>query len=198
MSKFVTIFSVPPLYISAYSGNVLPIKEYAETLSYYNSISNSSSENTFVLNEDPLSDLKSFIDASIEKYTKEVFNTDHKFVITQSWITKNITDQSQGIHSHPGSIISGVFYIDCPKNSGSIEFNRGKSTFEIQINKNCQNQWMSDRYSVNPETGMLLLFPSNVLHSVNKNKSNDNRYSLAFNSFPMLPVGHIDFLTYLY
>ena len=192
------MFSAPPLMVEKYSGEIKSIKEYAENLTYYESRTNSSSNNTFVLNEECLVDLKKFIQDSILQYTTKVFQTDHPFVITQSWITKNTSDSMQEIHSHPGSIISGVFYIDCPENSGCIEFNRGQSTFEIQINKDCCNQWMSDRYVMTPQPGNLFLFPSNLLHSVKKNESNQTRYSLAFNSFPMLPVGDIDFLTYLY
>ena len=198
MGAFTTMFSTPPLMVEKYSGDVKTIQEYAENISYHNSTTNYSSDNTFVLNDDVLADLKSFIEESIREYTLNVFNTDHKFVITQSWITKNSFGQSQDIHSHPGSIISGVFYVNLPKDSGCIEFNRGKSVFEMQINKNCSNSWLSDRYTVFSETGTLLLFPSNLLHSVRMNNVDQTRYSLAFNSFPMLPVGDIDFLTYLY
>ncbi len=31
--------------------------------------------------------------------------------------------------------------------------------------------------------GKLILFPSNLMHRVNENKSHKNRYSLAFNLF---------------
>ncbi len=198
MSTLTTIFSTPPLMVEKYSGDIKTIQEYAESISYHDNQNSYASDNTFVMNDDVFTDLKIFAEECIREYTLNVFNSDHKFAITQSWITKNDFGQTIDIHSHPGSILSGVFYINLPKDSGCIEFNRGKSVFEIQINKDCSNPWMSDRYRVFAETGYLLLFPSNILHSVKMNNVNQTRYSLAFNSFPTIPVGDIDFLTYLY
>ena len=198
MSELITLFATPPLLVKKYDKNLNKIVSYCDTLRYYNSHTNFSSENTFILNEPEFVDVKNFIELSLQEYVLKVFSTNHQFVITQSWVTKNLRSNSQEIHTHPGSVVSGVFYIKCPQNSGDIEFNRGKSVFEIQVNEKCQNSWISDRYTYPSKTGNLLLFPSNLLHSVRSNESEEERYSLAFNSFPTLPVGHIDFLTYLY
>ena len=198
MGSFTTMFSTPPLMEEKYLGDIKVIQEHAESISYRKSNTNFISDNSFILNDNVFVSLKNFIQNTIREYALYVFNTNHEFAITQSWITKNNSGQSQEIHTHPGSIISGVFYINLPKDSGCIEFNRGRSVFEMQIDKNCTNSWMSDRYVVSPKTGTLLLFPSNLMHSVKTNNTDQTRYSLAFNSFPMLPVGDIDFLTYLY
>ena len=43
-------------------------------------------------------------------------------------------------------------------------------------------------FEVNP--GKLVLFPSNLMHRVEENKSNANRYSLAFNLYCRGNFGH--------
>ena len=43
-------------------------------------------------------------------------------------------------------------------------------------------------YEVNP--GKLVVFPSNLMHRVEENKSDENRYSLAFNLFCKGNLGH--------
>jgi ectoine hydroxylase-related dioxygenase (phytanoyl-CoA dioxygenase family) len=46
-------------------------------------------------------------------------------------------------------------------------------------------------------SGELILFPSNLTHSVPENKADLPRISLAFNTFAKNSLGSIDSLTYL-
>ena len=45
------------------------------------------------------------------------------------------------------------------------------------------NNVNAERYCVDLEEGTILIFPSHLEHSVNENKSNQNRYSIAFNFY---------------
>ena len=65
--------------------------------------------------------------------------------------------------------MSGVYYVDAPKNSGDL-------IFEYWV-----SQYHQERWRVSPETGKFLLFPSGLKHRVLKNLTNDARICISFN-----------------
>ena len=67
-------------------------------------------------------------------------------------------------HRHSGASQAGVFYIKTSENCGCIEFR-----YEDQL------------VSIEPYSGLLLLFPPNLEHQVLANNSNEDRITLAFN-----------------
>ncbi len=69
-------------------------------------------------------------------------------------------------HSHDegNEIYSAVYYVDVPENSGNLIIIENKNEVEIQ-----------------PNAGMLVLFPPNLVHHVTKNNSNESRLSLGIN-----------------
>jgi ectoine hydroxylase-related dioxygenase (phytanoyl-CoA dioxygenase family) len=54
---------------------------------------------------------------------------------------------------------------------------------QIQFRKKSKEGW--DEWSVNSQTGKMVLFNSNVEHAVGENNSNDDRISLAFNLYTL-------------
>jgi uncharacterized protein (TIGR02466 family) len=87
-------------------------------------------------------------------------------------------------HTHGTSLFSGVFYLKCPENGGDI-------VFYNDFSRDTENGAYTDElkkafglyptYSYTPTVGSILLFPSTFLHSVDENKSNENRVSVSFN-----------------
>ena len=65
-------------------------------------------------------------------------------------------------------VYAGVLYLQVPKNSGEI-------MFQHPLAKN------SSLYKVMPVNNQLIIFPGYLTHSVDVNKSNDVRISIAFN-----------------
>ena len=53
------------------------------------------------------------------------------------------------------------------------------------------NEYNAQQYAINPQNGLILLFPSEVWHQVNTNKSDKTRYSLAFNVMPVGVFGDV-------
>ena len=88
--------------------------------------------------------------------------------------------ESTGWHDHKErSELSGVYYPHVPDNSGDIHFRKkiGDETFEWEIKS---------------QTGKLILFDSNIEHSVPENKSKEKRISIAFNLFSLpLKIGSV-------
>jgi uncharacterized protein (TIGR02466 family) len=91
------------------------------------------------------------------------------------------------LHIHREAILSGVFYLSRPDDSGSIVFHDPRPgtlfsrPFGLGVNK-----WSELRMS--PPTGTMMLFPNWMEHSVEPNLSDQRRYSIAINAiFPMRP-----------
>ena len=89
------------------------------------------------------------------------------------WFNATKTGESTGMHNHiEKAIVSGVFYLQVPDNSGNLCFKSGKN----------------NELEVETKTGQIIFFPSELDHYVHENKSDKMRISLAFNcyKFPLI------------
>ena len=155
------------------------------------------SKNTYVLNLKQLKKLKQKIENKIKIYVRDhlKINQKCKFYITNSWIMEHEKNDYAQSHIHSNSILSGVLYIITPSNSGNLNFHSDKhntsflgSTLKLEYDSynilNC-NQW-----TISIEEGLIVLFPSNTLHSTEKCYSDQKRYCLAFNVFVKGKLGN--------
>ena len=139
---------------------------------------------------DKLPSLKNKIYISCMKYIREVIlvkeNAD--FYFQNSWIVRHGKNDYAQEHSHSGSIISGVYYIDVPADDGDIFFSKDSShvnTFHSNINFDYsgENDISNKKVKFITRNGLLILFPSHIFHSTSKTLLDKYRYSLAFNMF---------------
>jgi len=95
--------------------------------------------------------------------------------INEFWFNISKPGESTGWHDHKNrSLLSGVYYLKVPDNAGNINF-REKNGDQF-------HEW-----EIRSQTGKMILFHSNIEHSVSKNRSKDNRISIAFNLYA-LPI----------
>jgi uncharacterized protein (TIGR02466 family) len=85
-------------------------------------------------------------------------------------------------------LLSGVYYPILPKNCGNITFHKGSiytNIFHQSIRFEYEepNNITAEQYVLNLNEGTIVIFPSHLDHSVEKNNSNENRYSIAFNFY---------------
>lgn len=109
-----------------------------------------------------------------------------EFYLTRSWVYKQNTGNYAGYHRHSNSVLSGVMYFDEDPNFGNIVFTNNSNNLcdkLLQLDYTEYNEINSEIWWMKPRKNMLLLFPSNLYHSTEKNKSDKVRYSLAFNYF---------------
>jgi uncharacterized protein (TIGR02466 family) len=106
-----------------------------------------------------------------------------KLEIVCSWINLHKPGNWAHSHSHLNSIVSGVWYISTTEKTGSISFLRDNLLFgsSISFDVNDINSHNQQDYSFNPRSGDVLIFPSNLIHSVNPNLDECDRISIAFN-----------------
>ena len=89
------------------------------------------------------------------------------------WFNIARPGESTGWHDHKDrSVLSGVYYLKVPDNAGDILFRKRDKDKIVEWN-------------IRSETGKLILFHSNIEHSVKINKSNHDRISIAFNLFSL-------------
>ena len=70
------------------------------------------------------------------------------------------------VHSHDDydELMSAVYYVSVPENSGNLILHEGDK-----------------RHVINPQEGMFVFFAPDVVHEVSKNMSSDDRLSIAIN-----------------
>lgn len=109
---------------------------------------------------------------------------DRTAVISHYWINVNSRGDVNQVHIHPGSFLSGVYYISAPENSGNIHFERdAKEIYSMGIMKISGKTPVSGtNCEYPPKPGRLLVFPGWLPHSVLQSESDEPRISIAFNS----------------
>ena len=108
---------------------------------------------------------------------------DQEFIITTSWLTKLDKDMPQiNKHRHTCAFWSGVLYYD-----EKYHWNPTPLEFESPIpwsSFNFMSPTFSRHLQIQPQTGMCILFPAEIIHYTDKIQPDEVRRSLAFNIMP--------------
>ena len=159
---------------------------------------NSRTYDNYVLEHKALKNLKKDIQTKVMDYFDKVVCTNNSTpYITQSWINYTESNQYHHRHSHPNSLVSGIFYINADKNVDSVTFYKNYQDARIKLDITEYNIFSSSNCTFPVETGNLLIFRSSLEHGVKKKKGNNIRISLSFNIFIKGTVGNKNDLTEL-
>tara|TARA_B100000886_G_scaffold17870_1_gene11472 strand:+ start:1033 stop:1674 length:642 start_codon:yes stop_codon:yes gene_type:complete len=113
-------------------------------------------------------------------------NIDGKVRIYNYWININGKGAYNVEHDHPQAHFSGVYYVNCPKDSGVIVFENPfnfkafdelSSYNEEFVQKNAQHKSIY----IEPKDGLLIIFPAHLRHLVPENNTDEERISIGFN-----------------
>lgn len=102
------------------------------------------------------------------------------------WININGHHDYNLLHDHQKSVLSGVYYVDVPdENMGDLVLHRGDNAefFLKDINEMTMANALS--CAKPPKTSTFYLFPSWIKHHVERNESDKERISVAFNFVPL-------------
>ena len=157
---------------------------------------NRQSEDTYILDKPEMSRVRQFIDSKIKEYVVGIMGSDSQMIITQSWLNKNGKGEFHHEHKHPNSMISGVWYPQIHEKLPPIQF-RDSLQRDINISVKEFNHFNSATFMLPMKKGELILFPSNLQHSVPANQSDEERISLSFNTWCKGSLGNLKSLTYL-
>ena len=157
---------------------------------------NRQSKDSFILDKPEMSRVRQFIEFNLKEFTSKVMGSDDEMVITQSWLNRNRKGESHHEHKHPNSMFSGVWYPQINESSAPIQFKRGEQR-DVGFHVKEFNMFNSQTFLLPMKMGELILFPSNLMHSVPPNNSDEERISLSFNTWPTGDLGDKKSLTYL-
>tara|TARA_B100000212_G_C27370047_1_gene532148 strand:+ start:363 stop:1034 length:672 start_codon:yes stop_codon:yes gene_type:complete len=108
--------------------------------------------------------------------------------MTNLWININKKGDYNVIHTHPGGIVSGVYYLQLPKCcSGQLTFQRDPRDQHLREFWGCSdnfdrfNEVIADEYDIYPEEDRLVIFPAHLPHRVSQSASEEDRISISFN-----------------
>ncbi len=134
--------------------------------------------------------LKKEIYIQVKHYLQNVMKLKMNFQFTTSWATKTLPNGYSQKHSHSNSFLSGVYYPIGSKYF-NIKFYKKNNFWSIQTieDNNLNVTWYGLTIA---ENSILILFPSHLKHSIEKNLSNETRYSIAFNILPLGEIGNND------
>jgi uncharacterized protein (TIGR02466 family) len=162
------------------------------------------SKNSYILDEPESKDLKNYILGLVNQYGKMVGYEYDSYRFGQSWVSYKHPGQHHTMHSHPNSLISGVFYFGEPTDkTPAIKFHKLEGGFNVSylspkfVKDKRELKYAQKEFSIEFTPGLLLLFPSYLHHSVPLNKTDKTRCSLAFNIVPTIGLGEETSLTEL-
>ena len=136
-------------------------------------------------------ELEKVITQKVQEYNDNVMNYKKNTVqLMSSWITRFKPGYKGNLHNHANCMYSIVFY---PVSGGStISFIDYSNKWQWDIRPEKQNSFNTQRLTITPERGMLLIFPAFADHTVDVNTDNKSRYSIVANYTIKGPVGFED------
>lgn len=163
-----------------------------------NNAGNKTSENNYVLNSEPLNDLKTALTLKVNQYFQIIVNpkSECELYITQSWINYTNAGGYHHKHYHPNSYLSGIIYLDADKLQDKVYFKKPLQDFFSLEPKN-YNLSNSDTWFFTTGTQDIVIFPSSLEHYVETVSSDRARISLSFNTFLKGNIGVNNQLTEL-
>ncbi len=108
----------------------------------------------------------------------------NKLYLDNFWFNINRYKDFNLEHDHPNSILSGVYYVKTPKNSGNLIF-KNNNNRHLYLPDDClieYNTLNSSSYFLPPQENCLHIFPSWLPHYVEPNLSEEERISFSFNT----------------
>jgi len=116
-----------------------------------------------------------------------------EIVVTECWANKTLFCQKHHKHHHPNSLFSGILYLTSHPDTGPTRFYYNdifKYHQFIPYSSLQKDELFFDFY---PVKGTMIVFPSNILHSVLPVKEKSTRYTIAFNTFFKGKIGGTSF-----
>ena len=124
----------------------------------------------------------------INNYIKDVFNkygweyNNTKVLCTSMWAIINKKGNFNIEHTHPNNYLSTAYYVKAPENCGNFKAtNPNILNRHIRAKAEEANELNSNSASIKINEGDLLIFPAYLPHSVDENRSDEDRVIVSFN-----------------
>jgi len=133
-----------------------------------------------------LKSLEDVIMAQAEQCVRDFgYNENTCFIVLENlWININQKGDTNSVHIHDNSFVSGAYYVKATPEQGSIIFYKSYNqdfitSSQAQIKR--YTALSASAIAFKPETGKLVMFPGWLPHGVERNSTDDDRISISFN-----------------
>ncbi len=152
---------------------------------YYAGYTSYSSITDLAFRSSSFGHLRDWIDREVGKYAREL-ELDlgaGKLEMSAFWINIMGPGSHHSSHLHPLSTVSGTFYLQIPKGSGSIKIEDPRLPAFMGSPPRKRGARVENQrfYDIKPREGELVLFESWLKHEVVANRSRGERISVSFN-----------------
>jgi uncharacterized protein (TIGR02466 family) len=102
--------------------------------------------------------------------------------ITGCWANIGFPGSQHSAHAHPNNYLSGVYYVAAPPGGNTITFIDPRPQAGVMVPPGDQmSPRTAQKVTLDVRPGSLLLFPAWLFHSVDQNRADEERMSVAFN-----------------
>ena len=187
-----------PVQIYKYENSIEKELKYIEGVEWISQKTNGNfkTKDSYLTKHESLKNITSFFKECINDFTKTIYQSEQRLVITQLWGNRNPKGSKHHDHVHPNSIVSGVFYLRQDLKLPPIQFSKANQ-HAMKLDPKQYNVYNSETFLLPCTAGELILFPSNLKHSVPVNQGDEERISLSFNTFSIDVLGSAEHLTHL-
>jgi hypothetical protein len=197
----VHVFSLfpTPLYVTTYDGDTTEIVKYLDSCemneahgSGYGMIS----KNSYIIDNPVCKPLADFVMYHFNQFATGIMRYAYdELQFAQSWLTYKMPGQFHKAHTHPNTLIAGVFYYDVQEGDSAICFSKEvrsyhRSYLEPSICADYQDHLYSqEEIYFQPKQNNLIIFPSHLMHGVPPNNTNRVRKALGINALTKGTLG---------
>lgn len=179
-----------PLYVTTYEGDTTQVVNYFDSceMNEDNQGYGIISKNSYIIDHPVCNQLSNFFMYHFRKFATEVMRYDYQELeFAQSWLTYKKPGQFHKAHTHPNTLLAGVFYYEFEPGDPAICFSKvAGSQYRTYMEPSLLPDYQNYPYSqeeiyFKPEKNNFIIFPSYVMHGVPPNQTNKIRKALGVN-----------------
>jgi uncharacterized protein (TIGR02466 family) len=188
-----------PLYVATYEGDTTEMIKYFDSCEMnpasgggYGMIS----KNSYIVDNPICKEFTEFAMFHFRRFATEIMRYNYEELqFAQSWLTYKEPGQFHKAHTHPNTLLAGVFYYDFQPDDAAICFSKdvksfGRSYLEPSLLPDYQDHPFSqEEIYFQPKQNNFIIFPSHVMHGVPPNKTNKVRKALGVNALTKGKLG---------
>jgi len=188
-----------PLYVNTYEGDITEIVKYFDSQPMNSAMGGGYGEiskNSYVVDHPICKPLTDWMMKCFEEFATQIMRYRYKELeFAQSWLTYKQPGQFHKAHTHPNTLLAGVFYYDVQPNDAAICFSKdvksfGRSYLEPSLLSDYQSHTFSqEEIYFSPKQNNFIIFPSHVTHGVPPNRTNRVRKALGVNALTKGTLG---------
>lgn len=186
------------LYVNTYQGDTTDIVKYFDSCEMnpakgpYGMIS----KNSYIIDNPIAKPLANFFMQCFEEYATNIMRYKYSSLqFAQSWLTYKQPGQFHKAHTHPNTLLAGVFYYDVQEGDAAICFSKevksfNRSYFEPSLLDDYQHHPFSqEEIYFTPKPNNFIIFPSWLSHGVPPNNTSRVRKALGVNALTKNTLG---------